>query len=873
MANKLTRRTEIQSVRNIFAGHPLENWTGEDLIKSNTTGVEPGSFVELRRNNTVTYAVVLQNIENIGYNTDTQSISINGDVIIHRSTDVMFAVPNFADAFLVKRCGFELMHTTPHELAARLKILKLARDFERALESESSRLGRLMRDVHPQVCSLDEWGHVTTMQIARMLEDTPNIPIVTLFAVHKQLMSHSDEFVAHPVKHRFLHTFSVRPLSHLKSLSTVQEWVRQKSPIIHKFQDKAKQLIDQSRKLAVDSIGERPSRADIALSILFSSKEQELINLLKLSLFEGRKTQSSNFENIAPTIIKGTDRYDEAVTSSVTLRFLQEIGVYTPWEDMACKKRELNLPADVEDPALAPNMITTTGSTALSDISGLVSVDPHESVRHDFGDLPVYVIDDVGAHELDDGISFEPIEGESGSVWLHVHIADPTAVLPFGHPLVQQIMEGADSMYFEHRSWPMLPKTITKLCDMNRSTVGTSGQNVLTFSAKINTDGSISDHKVRAGRVRNVHNLRYDDVNEVIGISVLQHKHMPFESLSTLSPQNISDTLPHADMLKLAYDVTRRLVRKRLESDNFSYSAETACVDFVDKPVVHNPSHSTRPIFYGGFPKLQYIVTNYRYTETGSRSLVAECMKVAGRVCSLFCAEHNIPVIRRALPPLKYYSVSQRERIRSIRDEIGYVDPAALVREGLRFPASEFTVSPAAHDGVGARDGEGYVRATSPLRRAEDMLAHWQVKSALLPGGGARPPLDEDMLRRTIRDISNKKHAMKVAYRMHARQWTHTYIRHFIDAQKRERVPAWSVSSANLNSDVLCGLDAYVTQSATYNPVRWALYQDIFIPKLGLSAVMKPKDNVGLELASPIKVNVKGIIDSDLNPYLEVELA
>ena len=54
--------------------------------------------------------------------------------------------------------------------------------------------------------------------------------------------------------------------------------------------------------------------------------------------------------------------------------------------------------------------------------------DSVEHLRHDLGNLPISVVDDAGAEELDDGLSIEPVPNEPGSAWIHIHIADPTSV-------------------------------------------------------------------------------------------------------------------------------------------------------------------------------------------------------------------------------------------------------------------------------------------------------------------------------------------------------------------------------------------------------------------------------------------------------------
>ncbi|KAH8120556.1 RNB-domain-containing protein [Phellopilus nigrolimitatus] len=861
-----------------FDGHPLEHYTSDDLVQSNTSTLQPGTFFEIRRNSDVITGVVIDaSIDNFGYSPDTVSMNIHGEVFKHRASDVMFAVPNFVDAFLAKRCGNESVHENEHELAARLKVLKRARDFDRAVETEQYRLARFFKDLYPQVRAddPDAWGKITTLQAARLLVRSPNIPIVTLFAVHKQLMDRSDQFICHPIRHRFLHTFDVRPDSHLRNLRTVRNWIWERSPVIGNFQKRARWFIDRSRELSQKSENEPPSQIKKAPNDSFRPEELEIIKMLKLSLAQGRRIQLNPYDSVVPSIIKDTFRYDQPTAPHITYKFLQEIGVYTPWEDIASKDKELRLPPDVEQPPESPKVKTTNLSSrsfSATATSGLLTADAHESVRHDFGSLPVYVVDDATAEELDDGVSLEPVINEPGSVWLHVHVADPTTIIPVEHEITREIQKCTESIYLGHRTWPMLPTDIASLCDMGRA--GVAGKNVLTFSAKIDTEGAIVDHRVRAGYVRNIHKINYEDVNELIGIPASRHEFMPFELPSVTMKQNVRNNAHismHSDQLKYMYEISRRLTRNRLNGDVFAFlfSLNRPEITFVDRPVPQNPSESTQPRFYRGFPDLKYTVRTYKYSETGARSLVAEFMKVAGRVASRFCLEHNIPVIRRALPPLAFSSEAQRKRILSSRDETGHVDPLVILKEDIVFPPGELTSKPAAHTGIGVPASEGYARATSPLRRAEDMLAHWQIKNALLPGAArGATPFTEEMLVRLTKDFSNHKLSVKRAYRTYTRHWTHVYIDRFMQRQKRLRE---QTGGGEIEFEPLRGLEALVLRNPSFDVLQRVSHQDVFIPRLGLTAVMAAKDLVGQEVTARVKVDVKRVFQTDLNQNLEVD--
>lgn len=815
-------------------------------------------------------AVILASqISNIGRNEDMLSINTRGEIFIHRSSDVMFAVPNFVETSLIERCGVSETHEDEHQLAARIRVLRTARDFERAVEKEMFRLGRAIRGIYSQLRAQhpDEWGKATTMQVARMLDATPNISVVTLFAVHKQLMSRSDEFVCHPTRHRFVHSFDVRPLSHLRNIEVVKQMVREKSPIIHYFCEKAKLLIDRSRKLEASSAGEPPSRAEV-LDMKFTPKEQEIIAFLRLSVSHARRIQEDPYEGVLPAFIKDTNRYDEIITSHVALRFLREIGVLTPWEDTASRDKDLHLPKSAEEKILLPSTSPAPVSVAQKEPTktpGLLTTDEHESVRHDFGDMPVYVIDDATAEELDDGISIELIPGEPDSAWIHVHVADPTAIVPITHPLWHQIQKRPETVYFAHKSVPMLPGDVVELADMGRAVSSNSGQNVLTFSAKVGPNGQILDYKVRVGRVHNVQKIRYNDANAVLLGDPSPSGFTPFEPNLPADSFDTSYVLPHAENLRRLREVSRRLKDERLRKGIFAFSLNYPMTEILDKPLLENPSRVVHPILYRGYPRLRYRTEIGISAEVGARSLVSECMKVAGRVASRFCLDHNIPAIRRGMRGIAMDEAGL-SRILAVRDEHGFVEIGDLIRIGVQIPVGEFSTQPLGHWLLGIPEGEGYVRATSPLRRADDMIAHWQIKSALVPGGGAPPPIDEDAMKRVLENVTGPKQTLKRAYRAHMRQWSHTYIQRYMAEQ--EKAGTWFSQS-----NPLLKMEGCVLQRPIYNYVRWSQYQDVYLPKLGITAVLPVKPADPIPVGTFITVNAKNIFQYDLYQILEVELA
>lgn len=127
----------------------------------------------------------------------------------------------------------------------------------------------------------------------------------------------------------------------------------------------------------------------------------------------------------------------------------------------------------------------------------------------------------------------------------------------------------------------------------------------------------------------------------------------------------------------------------------------------------------------------------------GARSMVAEAMKIAGRVGSIFLRDRNYPALRRTLPRPPISDGLDLQKLLDSRTPEGYLsrlDTTPFLDYDLK---SNYAVEPLAHWAVGVPEGEGYVRVTSPLRRFTDIQNHYQILAALR---GEKPVYSKDDL-------------------------------------------------------------------------------------------------------------------------------
>ena len=138
-----------------------------------------------------------------------------------------------------------------------------------------------------------------------------------------------------------------------------------------------------------------------------------------------------------------------------------------------------------------------------------------------------------------------------------------------------------------------------------------------------------------------------------------------------------------------------------------------------------------------------------------SRDVVAEAMVLAGEAAAQFALAHNIP--------LPFATQAAPEAPRAIE---GLAGMFALRRSLKR---SVQTGEPAPHAGLGLA---AYCRATSPLRRYLDLVAHQQLR-AYLRGDALMD--SQSILERVGAAESVTQHRHQ-AERLARRHWTHVYL-------------------------------------------------------------------------------------------------
>jgi hypothetical protein len=421
---------------------------------------------------------------------------------------------------------------------------------------------------------------------------------------------------------------------------------------------------------------------------------------------------NSFLNGIGSEILRAIGRYEEA-DRTTAWTFLQEIGHISPWKNRV--SFDLRLGTDHPRP---------------------IGPSPHdvlEAIRQDWGELPVYCIDDPGAHEIDDGISLEPTE--VADEWLcHIHVADPASHLRPGcdHALLAQNM--AENVYLPEQVYTIFHSESAKSCfslDANRPS--------LTFSARMNSKGHILDTKITAGRIHNVLFLS-PTVVEQVTLDIPSAKSPEkfrlvgpeVEKRSSPRPMLGVDDLSelHKAQLQKLHEIGAahaELLRAKGGVDqNFPSKAKMSVV-IPEEP--KGIKHSVDPTI-----KLTMVEdkTDSNASSRSQSNLVQSFMLIAAQVAGMWCKERGIPVPYRVTPrnlakedPADFF----RREVLPSRAENGMAS-LDITSEYLRLIGGvQPSSTPGPHAAVGV---DMMVRCTSPLRRYTDLIVHWQVGQALL---------------------------------------------------------------------------------------------------------------------------------------------
>ncbi|TGO90943.1 hypothetical protein BPOR_0045g00060 [Botrytis porri] len=529
-------------------------------------------------------------------------------------------------------------------------------------------------------------------------------PYPVLYALHRSLMR--DEIGFRPQLRGATRTggqYEISSKAEVKNIMYVVEEVRKyqkasqtnsmlkKSSLLGWVKD-CQEVIDESRKsrqLTTHGTIRPLNTSDEKIEFPRQVKPSPYTEFLKSWAAFRTIDRNSTINSAGSILLRIIARYEDfQLDQSTAWTFLQEIGEIHPTANRVAYDLRVH----------------NHGCNDISQKDCFTSEDSMSALREEFH-LPVYCIDSVDAHEVDDGVSIERTETPN-EYWVHVHAADPASRLEAKCEFADDISDRTETIYSPKEVYFLLPSEFVQSelsLDINRPS--------LTFSAKMNLNGDILDTRISPRTLLDVKFMTPKVVAEVITgtdpttsniISTSSTVGSPIahtsEKRTMLQSHQLSDE--HKEDLRILHRIGDARLKQRIAHGGVSISSA-------------NVNVSVSPT--AGTIQLQ----KEESSSLGSKiDAVAPLMLIAAEVAARWCYDRGVPIPYRVTP-----------RNKNKKDPMHGHPPVSIALQYFRLLGTILpSTTPGPHVAVGV---EMMAKCTSPLRRYGDLLLHWQVHAAL----------------------------------------------------------------------------------------------------------------------------------------------
>lgn len=788
----------------------------------------------------------------------------------------------------------------PMQEARRMTVLvlrKILRETERMCGKMVGDIGRSelagIEGLWEKIAPADEYspGTITSSEAAELIlnaqqanGDKVEVKENTLpaYAAHCLLMDRADMFVADDKDMAKSGRFLVRSRAERAAMQQVTRVLDGRSvedqEVFNRFIEKTRKVVQLAQKVREEETGTPGEYKEIKHDLPeWTREEKAIISTILSTMFTTRSTQVQESGSFATSIMKLLKVYPEQqLGTQMVPQLLTDMGVLPPWDTMKASIAR-------ED---ASRAYLSSGNKAKKN-NDLLQGNELDELRHDFSSHKVFVIDDASASELDDGISVERIEG-SEDVWVHVHIADPTRYIGLNSSFATRASYQGSSLYLPEGNVPLFPvEVIMKELSLGANVSRDDGaQGTMTFSSKLSPKGDVLDSTVRMGWIRKPTLVTYDAVNKSLGIAGITTTR-PLGTPLSLAPKSKSGTVISSEDLEDLQTIQRFATAhrlRRLETAGLEYQNPSSSLSVVT-PFPQSPENlfntaqvPSRPRLYSGEPLYNYSVstTPVGFSQLPSTMLVAEMMILAGRTAARFCGERNLPVPYRVSAPPNLVALPGQDALTldqllaKRHPQSRMIDPAVLAASNTLFSAGEVSLTPGQHWSMGFTDNTGYIRATSPLRRFDDMLVHWQIKSALakergLPSTHAKEIKKEEMGVLVARSDPPQRKARRAG--ITASQWWEAGL--FASRLRNPRPEGYEFGKDTV--DLKAPMVATIAGPTIYGTTSTANTTPVYVEALGIKARLPCSTKTDWAPGDQIKVTLKKA-EQWPAPIIDVEL-
>ena len=315
--------------------------------------------------------------------------------------------------------------------------------------------------------------------------------------------------------------------------------------------------------------------------------------------------------------------------------------------------------------------------------------------RVDLQHLPFCTIDPDDAKDFDDAIYYDTSKNE-----LYVAIADVSEYVSAFSATDKEAKNRCFSIYFPHKSVPMLPRTLSEnICSLRPD----EPRLAFTFKISLNDDLSVKKEELFSAIIKSKKRFTYNEVDKIL------------ENKSGCEQGILDWLLP-------LHKITQRLKQIRLKK-GFDFRSKELKMSLNDDGL---------------------IASTHFESETPSHALIEDCMLLANKAAAKMIskgifrnhAPADIKKINFLLDDLAALGIeAQHEsdlaamiaKIQSKANELGIREDAdkLIIKAQKR---AEYSHTSSGHFGLGF---ETYTHFTSPIRRYSDLTLHRLLKAQL----------------------------------------------------------------------------------------------------------------------------------------------
>ena len=315
--------------------------------------------------------------------------------------------------------------------------------------------------------------------------------------------------------------------------------------------------------------------------------------------------------------------------------------------------------------------------------------------RVDLQHLPFCTIDPDDAKDFDDAIYYDTSKNE-----LYVAIADVSEYVSAFSATDKEAKNRCFSIYFPHKSVPMLPRTLSEnICSLRPD----EPRLAFTFKISLNDDLSVKKEELFSAIIKSKKRFTYNEVDKIL--------------------ENKSDCEQGIlDWLLPLHKITQRLKQIRLKK-GFDFRSKELKMSLNDDGL---------------------IASTHFESETPSHALIEDCMLLANKAAAKMIskgvfrnhAPADIKKINFLLDDLAALGIEAQyesdlaamiAKIQSKANELGIREDAdkLIIKAQKR---AEYSHTSSGHFGLGF---ETYTHFTSPIRRYSDLTLHRLLKAQL----------------------------------------------------------------------------------------------------------------------------------------------